>query len=250
MSISLVGTPQVATSSGTVASQATSGMNIIGATLLVVVITYFNSTTADMSVSSTNNATGKWTALSAYGTTSGTGLSQIFYCVAPTTSASEIFTVSTTLGGGDYLNIVATAFSGTLITSSVYQAGSNTGADDATGTATTIQPGSVTPSQTNTLIVTGIKFTGVGVTASIDSSFSIAAQADDSVGSDIALGYLIDTSSLAINPKWTVSVAGDLASTIAVFLPAASAGYPGDFVLESGSGHFLLESGHGQLELE
>jgi hypothetical protein len=203
-------------------------MNATGATLLVAALSYFNGPSGDITVSSTSNVAGNWTALTAFGVSGTAGFSQLFYCVNPSTSASEIFTAHTSLGGGDYLSIAAFAFSGTLTTSGVYQAASVTGADSVTGTATTLHPGSgVTPSQTGALVITGFNFNFNNTTVTIDSGFSSPTQAAGGGSSTgVAGSYLIDANTNLINPTWTTPDADNLAATIAIFLPSGGVAAP------------------------
>ncbi len=74
-------------------------------------------------------------------------------------------------------------------------------------TTTSYQPGSITPSENNEVIVTAIT-SGGGVTSySIDSGFTISDQFDLSGGGHFPLGmaYLIQTSAAASNPTWSWS---------------------------------------------
>ena len=212
----LVDTPQ-----GVIGSQSTSlststGMNTTGASLLVVEVSfYYSASLGSISVSSTSNASGNWHALTAFGSGGNAGYSQFFYCYGPTTGTSEIFTVS---GAADYYGINAAAFSGTSTTSAVYQSGSNTGATSGASAVATIQPGSVTPAQSGSLIVTGFASgQSASTSVSIDSGFTSVAYQHNGSGTDSGFAYLVQSGTAAVNPTWTPSATTDLSASIAVF---------------------------------
>lgn len=139
------------------------------------------------------------------------GGSRIWYVASPTNSATLTVTVTSVVS-----SIEMTAWSGTA-TSSPFDV------EGAGGTGnTTVQPGSVTPSQNNSLIITGIGSTNTN-TFTIDSSFTISDQFGGS-GTAVPSGqaYLIQGTAAAVNPTWTASLGFELVSTIAVFKPGAA----------------------------
>ena len=90
----------------------------------------------------------------------------------------------------------------------------NSGPD---GSGSTIQPGSITPSQNGCLIVSGMRFS-TGTSATVNSGFSTPLSATAfSVGGSGA--YLIQGTAAAINPTWTQTSSGNCMSAIADFKP-------------------------------
>ena len=130
----------------------------------------------------------------------------------PAVSSSQTFHVDCDTG---YPLICVMAFSGAA--SSPLDQSSNNKVDADGG----IQPGSITPSENNCLVVTGCLEAQAGDEASVDSGF-----AADSVGSSPGLtfgggiAYLVQATAAAVNPTWTPVVPTYAAATIASFKPA------------------------------
>ena len=155
-----------------------------------------------------------WTGLTVYD--SGTyGKLRLYYVVNPTRGLEHTFTLA---GTATYPSITVHAFTGTKATSPFDQqnGGANTG--------TTIQPGSVTPSEDNELVICGVSDGQTSGTYAIDLGFTMTDSLGTSVGSYIgsALAYLIETTAAAKNPTWTRSASNAMASAIATFKVAAS----------------------------
>lgn len=92
---------------------------------------------------------------------------------------------------------------------------------------TTLQPGTITPSQNGCLILTNVSATGASTTFSIDSGFTIIDQSayNAGVSEGGALAYLIQGTAAPVNPTWTMGgTAFDSATTISAFLPLAAGG--------------------------
>jgi len=207
-SFALVGTPQGAIGAANLTLATTTGMNITGANLLVCAAHYYVTNTA--SITSTSNATG-WTGLTAYGTTSTNGFTRIFYKYSPTTSTSELFTL--TLADGDYASLNCTAWSGA---SGSFLAGTDVG---ATGV---IHPGSVTPATGNLVITSYTNGQGAGTAVTSVTSgantFTSVAYEHDGNNVDGGIAYRIATGTTALDPSWTVTSGGTtVATSIAVF---------------------------------
>lgn len=137
------------------------------------------------------------------------GGSRIWYVASPTTSATHTVTVTSVVS-----SIEMTAWSGTLPSSPFDVEGAGGSSNN------TVQPGSVMPSQNNSLIVTGIGSTNTN-TFTIDSSFTISDQFGGS-GTAVpsGMGYLVQGTAAAVNPTWTASSGFEIVATIAVFKPA------------------------------
>ncbi len=120
----------------------------------------------------------------------------IFYKYSPTTSTTHSF-----LGAGvniGYPGIAVLVFSNTPTTPYVSESAGGT-----SGTAT-VQPGSITPSNANNLLVVGAYGDGANP-QTIDSSFTKTDALATSAGTfeSIAGAYLLQSSATAQNPTWT-----------------------------------------------
>lgn len=119
----------------------TGSLDTTGATLLVAVVTYTGTVTG-MSDSKGNT----WTGLTAYANSGVT--SRIYYVNSntPTVGTGHTFTY-TASGGANVINVMA--FSGTAANPFDVENGNNS------ASAATIQPGSVTPSKDDNIVITG-----------------------------------------------------------------------------------------------
>jgi hypothetical protein len=120
----------------------------------------------------------------------------IFYCSSPTVGSGHFATLT---GASTFAAMAFYAFSGGAggILDAINSAVN-------TGTVTTMQAGSITPTTANQLIIAGIEFRS-GSNAAIDSGFSTplkAAQTGNNVG--CAGSYLVQGAAAAINPTWTI----------------------------------------------
>lgn len=109
--------------------------------------------------------------------------------------------------------------------------GKTTGIVDQTNSGegifgSSVQPGSITPSEDNTVVITGCTTTNDGSISSIDGGFTLSNSVAPG-GTNVTSGvsYLIQTSAAAANPTWTLS--GTVTrenAVIASFKAAASGG--------------------------
>lgn len=198
----------------------TAAINSSGATLLVAVhACYGDPTWATVSDSKGNT----WTALTPY--VYWTGI-RIWYCLNPTSVGSSH--TATVVDGAGYDSLALMAFGGESAIAFDVENGFGKTTD-----GTTIQPGSVTPSVDNCLLVTGVTFTNYpSYTApTVNSSFTRSGHIHQtSGGGSIGVGYKIQTTAGAENPTWTHSTANytgqyDSAS-IAVFKPLTATQIP------------------------
>jgi len=159
----------------------------------------------------TDSKSNSYTALNAISNT----LSQLFYVSVPTVGSGHTFTAASLVG-----NLQVEAWSGAA-SSSPFDVQNAT-----VGTATTVQPGSITPSQNNSLIVTGVGAQNTQ-TFSINSSFTISDQWGGS-GNAVpgAMAYFVQSTAAAINPTWTETGSGVMTATIAAFKPGAATSGP------------------------
>ena len=124
--------------------------------------------------------------------------SNIFYCANPTVGTGHTFTIS---GTAIYATLKVLACSGTN-TSQTPQTSS------VKGSGVTIQPGSITPSENDMLVVTGLSSDVTFGTISPDSPFSSNYNAINDNGSthkSNGSAREIQTTATARNPTWTYS---------------------------------------------
>lgn len=212
--IALIGSGVAATSADN--NNITTGTyTTTGAKLIVLGVA--TSTSAGAVSDSLSNT---WTPLTVYASVTGVNV-QILYCVNPIVGAAQTFTVTSS---GLRPAIAALAFSG----ASIFDPGKDSGLG-AVGAGTSAQPGSLTPSGANFLLVTGLAFNAAISAVTIDSSFISPAQAFSArtaTGDGIGLTYLIETTATAKNPTWAWTTSTATAVNQAVFqvLPGTSSG--------------------------
>lgn len=143
----------------------------------------------------------------------------IWYAKNAACGTGHTFTVTATT---KYPSICVQVFSGGDI-SAPFDTGKESG---ATSLGTTIQPGSLTPSVDNCVLITGYGDDITSRTLSIDSSFTITDQAGLVGGQAYSVGmaYKIQTTAAAVNPTWTTTTSSNaLRADMAAFKAAAAA---------------------------
>jgi hypothetical protein len=191
-----------ATAGFTNSSEADSpAMDTRGANLIICCVGSYASTSFTLTDSLGNT----WTALTTYGGSAAT--CKLFYCLSPLTGSAQTFKVT----GVFAPTISIAAFSRS--SSSTFDV-----SNGSSGSGTSINPGSITPSQDNEIIITGVVADNTS-NSSIDSGFTIAAQASGQVGISVGsmISYKFQTSASASNPTATNSGAITMAVSIAAF---------------------------------
>jgi len=186
-------------------SFTTPSIDTTGATLIVLWLLSYSGVGRPTVSDSAGNT---WTALTDH-VDSSVSRGTFFYCQSPSTSASHTFSST---GATQFGSLYVEAWSGS--TSSPFDQ-QNGGA----GTGATLQPGSVTPSVDNELVVTGVGNYQIAETSySIDSGFTITDQFTPT-GNSISGGmaYLVQTTATAENPTWSYPVAVATVAAIATF---------------------------------
>ncbi len=136
---------------------------------------------------------------------------RLFYCASPIVNAGHTFTA---FASSSYPAITVAAFSGSLASPFDQEIGAFTNSN-----VTSLQPGSITPSQDNCLLVTGLVHSGSNV--SINSSFSgLGVDYGDGTHYGGGIGYKIQTTAAAVNPTWSYTTAGECSSVMASFKAA------------------------------
>jgi hypothetical protein len=195
-------------------STTTPAINTTGANLLIIVVTVDNSASLPGTIfDAVGGHTNTYTlakSITAAGSSAGT---YTYYCLNPAyVGSGHTFTISIANG---YPSIYAAAYSG-VASSSALDAVTNSA---AITTGTSLQPGTITPSCTNELVVAGL-FAENG-TATVSGATLRQARATISGWWGGAYADSIQTSKAAINPAWSFT-SGHAAATIVAFKAADS----------------------------
>jgi hypothetical protein len=195
----------IASTSGGV-SVTSPSIDTTGANLLIIVITADNGG-AYLSVYDTiSGHSNTYTPAKSQAST-GAATTYTYYCVNPAwVGPGHLFNVSVSNG---YESIYAAAYSGAA--SSPLDTVTNSAFNTANAS---IQPGSITPSCTNELVVTGV-FAENGIPA-VSGATLRKSRATSSGSWGGGLADSIQTAATAINPTWTVS-SGHNGATIVAF---------------------------------
>ncbi len=205
---------------GTTNGVTTDAIDTTGVTLLVANVGWYGGVDGTVEGTFSDSKSNSWNPLTKRTSTSTPYTSnQLFWCI-PTTVGSG-HTVSYN-GTSIFPSIEVQGWSGQ--TASPFDQQSGTGS----GTAATIAPGSVTPSEDNELVIAGLGHENNSAGAvSIDGGFTADAVAYvGGAAEGSAMAYLVQTSATAANPTWNITNAAPLAATIATF-KAAPANAPG-----------------------
>lgn len=172
------------------------GIDTTGANLIVIEAAWFSTLT-----SVTDNKGNTYTALNS-GATGGARKGQLFYCVNPTVGSGHTFTLT-----AGFPSICVAAFSGS--------AASPVDGDVANPNQ---NPGSVTPSEDNELLVSALCHSdGTG------NAFSGFTVTDDNADSGLSVGstmtYQIQTTATTVNQSW--SPGSNARASLASFKTAA-----------------------------
>jgi hypothetical protein len=182
----------------------TGAIDTTGATLLIMAVSQSQGVDAVVSDSKGNT----WVALTKH-SVAGDNAIRIYYVKNPTVGSGHTFTTSTS---SIYSGITAAAFSGTDTTANA------DGENGATASgAASIQPGSLTPSVNNCLLIAAVSHNVTSV--SVNSGFTVIEQ-EAFVGGNsygVGLAYKVQTTAGAENPTFTPNASSSMAATIAAF---------------------------------
>ena len=219
MSFSLIGTP--VSVRGATSPQTTPTYDTTGADLLIAIVCHHNAAGGTPAVSDSKGNT--WTPRTAYDA-GGNGHNVRIYYSVPTSVGSGHTAAFSTGGTFAYVSLFFAAFSGAHATPYDVENGAIGSAD------TTQQPGSVTPNQAGSLIISALAFGNVSVTPTISGGGFSAAQdltsgSPDNGAERGTWAYIIQGSASASNPSWDTSPTTiGWAGTNAVFKPAGGGG--------------------------
>lgn len=193
-------------------------LNTTGATLLVVGLAETDGGTGTISDSKANT----WHQLTVNNEVSA-NQSTIWYAFDKSGSALVVgsgHTVTVT-ATGDFPGLTVIALSGTDTTAPFdLQSGHAIG-----GAATSVQPGSLTPSAANCIVITVYSTddtTGTAINSGFTKADTLATGSFGETGT--ALGYIIQTTATAVNPTWSETNASGLTASMASFKAAAGGG--------------------------
>jgi len=185
----------------------TGAINTNGANLLIVVISDFGGASQSTLSDSESNT---WNELTLLNFNSNARCT-IYYAYNPNVGASHTFTYDVQT---NFPTIMALAFSD-ADTAAPFDVENGAGV-----TGTSLQPGSVTPSENDELLICGLTTANEeGSTPSIDSSFIEELGIIFGTGVNLGgfTGYKIQTTAGAENPTWSWTTSVDAASVIATF---------------------------------
>lgn len=186
-----------------------------GANHLLVGVALFNgaghASIGDISDSKGNS----WSLRTLYATAGGIEIA--LYQGLQTMTVGTGHTVTFTRSGS-FPSIAASAWSGAALSVVLDAQTGNNG-----GSASTIQPGSLSPSQDNDLLFTAVAAGGTTIT-SIDSGFSILDNVNAANSEPLAVAYKIQTTAGAENPTWTLAGTGDVTANQSAWFAAAASG--------------------------
>lgn len=149
----------------------------------------------------------------------GIAAARLFYRANPTVGSGHTFT-ATAKTGDSFPGICVFAFSGVIIASPFDLEEGN---DVSPGTS--LQAGSVTPTENNEVLVAGVSFNATN-TMSINGGFSTPIQQQYGAGTNFgaAASYLVQTTAAAADPTWSWGTSTDAAAVIASFKAAPAGG--------------------------
>ena len=188
----------------------TSGVNTSGASLIIAQVGAYDGMLPTLTDSNGNT----WALLNGGDTNGNNGYGRTYYCLNPKVGSGHTFTLT---GRGSYSAIAVAAFSGISIL--------DTPAFASTPYAsTTLQSGSITPSQGGELIVAGLTSGFAYTSLKIDSGFTISDDVTYGIGNNYSatLAYIIQSVPNAISPKWTWNTPMYGAASVASFKAAVS----------------------------
>lgn len=170
----------------------TGAINTSTATLLVAAVATYGAVSG---ITFTDSKGNTWTAIG--GSQSTNPDLGFFYCANPTVGSNHTFTVTKVTSG-----FPAACVSAWKLTANAAADASNAAHEN---TLSTLQPGSITPSQANCLVLTAIGYFDQtqGRAATISAGYTILDSVLNLTASCDVIAYQIQTAATATNPTWT-----------------------------------------------
>lgn len=198
-----------AAAGGDGSTSTTAGINTTGADLIMVCVGGLVPASGTLTDSKGNT----WQALTVFGSVNNK--SRWYYAINPTVGAAHTFTFT---NSSAFCSLAVLAFSGADTTAPFDQ---ENGA--SASSVTSHQPGSVTPTVNDEVLVATLSFDASN-TISVNSSFTISDQVDLGTCYGIAAAYKIQTSAGAENPTFSWGSSATVSAAIATFKAAAGGG--------------------------
>lgn len=211
-------------SSGGGDAPASAAIDTTGADLLVAAIAEFNSSVV-VPVDSQGNT---WHPLTRRASAANNLGARLFWAsCSGKTSAAHTF--HTSGSSGSYPGMAVAAFSGS--SASPFDLEDSVGG--ASNSATSLQPGSITPSADNELVITGIVW-GANISGISASGSTVTDTCpNDGTTEGVGLAYAIQTTAAAYRPTWSWTTLAEIAATSAAFRAAGPPQVPTRFYLPS-----------------
>lgn len=189
-------------------SVTTGTINTTGADLLIAFTSSSNGNFPTVVITDSKGNT--WNPLSVSIAGSNGNRGQLFWSSPSSVGSGHTFTADTATGD-KFFGLCVQAFSGAHASPYASEVGT------ALSSATSGQPGSITPPEDNCVIVAGIGT--LDNSPSINSGFTITDDAPSRSGQNYgaALAYKVQTTAGAENPTWSWSIASESALRSAVF---------------------------------
>lgn len=193
---------------GGVNGGTTPGINTTGASLIIL-----NTASAGaVTVSDSNLNT--YTNLTAYSNTNSE-ISRLRYCSNPIVGSGHTFSV---VGTSSFSTIAIIALSGAALSSPFDTENGN----QITALVTTFQPGSITPSINDCIVVAGVLFYTGSLSINSGMSIDTTVAGVGGVNYGCSIAHIIQTTAGAINPTWTSTLSSAWSGGIASFKPAVA----------------------------
>lgn len=124
---------------------------------------------------------------------------RLYYSIPTYTGANHVFTI-TNMSGGTNFAISVAAFSGARATGTLdSQTSSN-----FSNPATTISPGSITPGNTDVLVVSAVDFNNsTSSPPAVDGSMTFLNGTQSGASEGLSMAYNVQATPAAINPTWS-----------------------------------------------
>lgn len=189
-----------------VSGGTSSAINTTGSNILVAEVSWYYAASTTSSLSDSKGNT--WMPLTKRISADNNYATQHYYCINPTVGTGHTFTCSMT-NCYPVATIMGFSNSGTITFDK--EGGGNNGSN-----TTSVQPGNITPTSSNSLIITSTASnnnSGLGV----DSGFT--AVVSNWTGNSITGGeaYLIQGAAAAVNPTWSWTTGSQASAAISVF---------------------------------
>ena len=208
MAIALVSHVALANASGL----STAAIDTTGASLLVACFSDYTGQSPGVLSDSKGNT---WVPLATQ--SSPSVRLRLFYAANPTVGAGHTFAADST---NSFVGLAVAAFSGVAAASPLDL---SSGANSGGASATSLQPGSITPTQAGEVVVLAVGVNEAAAQVAVDSGFTITDDVSFAAAFiEAALAYLIQTSAAAVNPTASLPPSGSpMAATQASFKAAA-----------------------------